>query len=52
MWLTTDDVIRSSQRALARRKTVVVPGAVYRLVLPFLSSSLAQNVWRRLTRRA
>lgn len=51
MWLTTDDVVGATQRALGRRATVVVPGVVYRLVLPFLSSSLAQNVWRRLTRR-
>jgi hypothetical protein len=39
-------------RALRRGKTVLVPGAVYRIVLPFLSSSLAQGAWRRLTRRS
>jgi hypothetical protein len=38
-------------RALEKRKTVVVPGLVYRMVLPFLSSTVAQGAWRRLTRR-
>jgi hypothetical protein len=45
-------VVGATQRALRRGKTVVVPGLVYRLVLPFLSSRLAQRVWRRLTRRS
>ena len=52
MWLDPDDVVGATQRALHRGKTVVVPGLVYRLVLPFLSSRLAQRVWRRLTRRS
>ena len=52
MWTSTHEVVRSAQRALARGKTVVIPGRIYRLTAPFLSSSLAQGVWRRLTRRA
>lgn len=51
MWLNADDVVQSTMRALQRGKVVVVPGLAYRLVLPFLSSRLAQRVWRRLTRR-
>ena len=51
MWLEPDDVVRDTRRALARGKTVVVPGLVYRLVRPFLASSLTQGVWRRMTRR-
>jgi short-subunit dehydrogenase len=51
MWLEPEDVVAATQRALLRHKTVVVPGAVYRLVRPFLASSLAQGVWRRMTRR-
>jgi len=51
MWLSPNDVVLATMRALQSRKTVVVPGAVYRIVLPFLSSSVAQAVWRRLTRR-
>jgi short-subunit dehydrogenase len=51
MWLSSDEVVAAAMRALQRGKTVVVPGAVYRVVLPFLSSSLAQSAWRRLTRR-
>lgn len=51
MWLQPEAVVYSAMRALQRGKTVVVPGAVYRVALPFLSSSLAQRTWRRLTRR-
>lgn len=51
MWLSPDKVVAAAMRALRRGKTVIVPGAVYRAVLPFLSSSLAQSAWRRLTRR-
>ena len=52
MWLTSDDVVHATMRALTRNKTVVVPGLVYRLALPFLSSRSAQRVWGRLTRRS
>lgn len=51
MWLEPIDVVRETRRALARGKSVVVPGVAYRLVRPFLASSLAQSAWRRLTRR-
>ena len=51
MWTSTDEVVRATQRSLARGKTVVIPGRVYRLAVPFLSSTLAQSIWRRLTRR-
>ena len=51
MWLSADDVVRATADGLRRKKTVVVPGVVYRVVLPFLSSSVAQATWRRLTRR-
>ena len=52
MWLTSEDVVRATTRALERGKTVVVPGSVYRIALPFLSSSTAQRLWRRITRRS
>jgi short-subunit dehydrogenase len=52
MWLTPDDVVRAAMRALRREKTVVVPGLVYRIALPFLASSTAQRLWRRMTRRS
>ena len=52
MWLTPEDVARATTRALERGKTVVVPGLVYRIALPFLASSTAQRLWRRITRRS
>lgn len=51
MWLDPDDVVRATVRALRGRQNSIVPGLVYRLVLPFLSSRVAQKVWRHLTRR-
>jgi short-subunit dehydrogenase len=52
MWLTPEDVVRATMRALRSGKTVVVPGLVYRIALPFLASSTAQRLWRRITRRS
>ena len=52
MWLTPDYVVRATTRALERGKTVVVPGLVYRISLPFLASLTAQRLWRRMTRRS
>ena len=52
MWLTPDDVVRATTRALERGKNMVVPGLVYRIALPFLASSSAQRLWRRITRRS
>ena len=51
MWLTPQDIVRATVRALDRKKIVVVPGLVYRMALPFLSSSFAQRLWRRIIRR-
>ena len=51
MWLTPEDIVQAATRALRRGKTVVVPGLVYRITLPFLASSTAQRLWRRMTRR-
>ncbi|MFM8945482.1 MAG: SDR family NAD(P)-dependent oxidoreductase [Actinomycetota bacterium] len=51
MWLDPEDVVVAADKALAGRRHVLVPGRVYRLVLPFLSSRLAQGLWRRLTKR-
>ena len=51
MWLEPAQVVRATEQALGGRRNSIVPGRVYRVVLPFLSSRLAQGVWRRLTRR-
>lgn len=51
LWMPASDVVRSAERALARGRSVVVPGRIYRLASPFLASATAQRVWRRLTRR-
>lgn len=51
MWLTPEHVVRDTRRAIKRGRSVIVPGLVYRLARPFLTSSLAQGVWRRMTRR-
>ena len=51
MWLDPDDIVEATEKALTRGKVVVVPGTAYKVVRPFLSSRVAQGVWRRLTRR-
>jgi hypothetical protein len=51
LWLQPQQVILVTQRALKNGKTVVVPGFVYRVARPFLTSSLAQRTWQKLTRR-
>ena len=51
MWLDTADVVHATVRALRKGRVVVVPGIVYRLVIPFLTSGVAQRIWRRMTRR-
>lgn len=51
MWIEPDDVVTATARALKGRRNVVIPGLAYRLVRPFLSWSVAQRTWSRLTRR-
>jgi short-subunit dehydrogenase len=51
MWLEPDEVVEASMRALRRGRSVLVPGALYRVTRPFLGLSALQKVWRRLTRR-
>ncbi len=51
MWVSPDAVVTAGVRGLRRGRTVVVPGFVYRVALPFLNLGLAQRVWSRMTRR-
>ena len=51
LWINPEDVVEAALRGLRKNKSVVVPGAVYRLARPFLSSTLAQWIWRRTTKR-
>lgn len=51
MWIDPDEVVSTAERALDRRRALVVPGLVYRAARPFLQSAAAGSVWRRMTRR-
>lgn len=51
LWIPAAEVVRSAERALERGRSVVIPGRIYRIASPFLASSLAQRIWRRMTRR-
>lgn len=51
MWLEPEDIVGAAEAALAKGRVVTVPGTAYRLVRPFLSASLVQAIWQRLTRR-
>jgi short-subunit dehydrogenase len=51
LWIDASTVVRAAVAGAQKGKSVVVPGLVYRVSLPFLNWSVAQTVWARLTRR-
>jgi uncharacterized protein len=51
LWIEPQDVVRCVERGLDRGRASVVPGAVYRVAKPFLASTAAQALWRKLARR-
>jgi uncharacterized protein len=51
LWIEPEDVVRCTEHGLKKGKASVVPGTVYRLAKPFLASSGAQRLWRRIARR-
>ncbi len=51
LWINSDDVVHAALKGLGSNKSVVVPGAIYRLARPFLGSWVAQTIWRRTTSR-
>ncbi|MBL6688251.1 MAG: SDR family NAD(P)-dependent oxidoreductase [Pseudomonadales bacterium] len=51
MWLEPDTVVAETEKASLANREIVIPGRVYRMTRPFLGSRLADNTWRRLTRR-
>ena len=51
LWINASDVVESAQRGLSKNKCIVIPGFIYRITRPFLSLKIAQNIWRRITRR-
>ena len=51
LWINPEVVVDAALRDLRKNKSVVVPGAIYRLARPFLGSRVAQTIWQRTTRR-
>ncbi len=51
LWCDPEDVVNAGLRALARGRTLAVPGLVYRVARPWLASAAVQATWRRLARR-
>ncbi len=51
LWIDPETVVRCVDKGLALGRGSVVPGIVYRVAKPFLSSSVAQRLWRRIARR-
>jgi hypothetical protein len=52
LWIDAATVVQAAVAGARRGKSVVVPGLVYRVSLPFLNWSFAQGLWARLTRRS
>ena len=51
LWIDASTVVRAAVTGAQKGKSVVVPGLVYRVSLPFLNWSVAQKIWSRITRR-
>ena len=51
LWINPEVVVDAALRGLRKNKSVVVPGAIYRLARPFLGSRVAQTIWQHTTRR-
>ena len=51
LWIDASTVVRAAVDGAQKGKSVVVPGLVYRVSLPFLNWSVAQKIWARITRR-
>jgi uncharacterized protein len=51
LWIDASTVVQAAVAGAQNGKSVVVPGFVYRVSLPFLNWSLAQRVWARITSR-
>jgi uncharacterized protein len=51
LWIEPEAVVRCVENGLARGRSSVVPGLVYRVAKPFLASSGAQRLWGRVARR-
>jgi len=51
LWIDAATVVAAAVSGARKGKSVVVPGVVYRVSLPFLNWSFAQGLWARLTRR-
>ncbi|MBA59835.1 MAG: hypothetical protein CMQ40_11795 [Gammaproteobacteria bacterium] len=51
MWISAEQVVQETESASLKNKSLVIPGAIYRLVRPFLGSRAASAAWRLLNRR-
>ena len=51
LWINPEKVVKAALSGLHKNKSVVVPGAIYRLARPFLGSRVAQTIWQRTTSR-
>ena len=51
LWIDASTVVRAAVAGARKGKSVVVPGLVYRVSLPFLNLSVAQKIWAKITRR-
>ena len=51
LWINPEKVVKAALSGLHKNKSVVVPGAIYRLARPFLGSRAAQTIWQRTTSR-
>ena len=51
MWIEPHQAVRETENASLKGQTRIIPGLVYRIVSPFLRSSLCLKIWKRLTKK-
>ena len=51
MWIEPHQVVKETENTSLRGHSRIIPGFVYRMVSPFLRSSLSLRIWKKLTKK-
>ena len=51
MWIEPHQVVKETENTSLKGQSRIIPGFVYRIVSPFLRSSLSLQIWKRLTKK-
>ena len=51
MWVEPYQVVKETENTSLKGQSKIIPGLVYRIVSPFLRSSLSLRIWKRLAKK-